>query len=138
MERRGPAGRLTVLLDTHVWIWWAADPGRLSSRSAALIADAGTVLLASISCWEVAMLAAKGRIEFDRPVERWIRQALARPGLHSVPLSPAAATAAGLLPGSFPGDPADRLIYATARAEGAELLTRDRRLRDFDPRGTGW
>ncbi|MFN8111902.1 MAG: type II toxin-antitoxin system VapC family toxin [Solirubrobacterales bacterium] len=129
---------MTVLLDTHVWIWWAADPTRLSSRAAARIAEAGTILLASISCWEVAMLAAKGRIEFDRPVERWIRQALARPGLSSVPLVPSTATAAGLLPESFPGDPADRLIYATARAEGAELLTRDRRLLDFDPRGTGW
>jgi PIN domain nuclease of toxin-antitoxin system len=136
--RARPSGRLTVLLDTHAWIWWAADPTRLSGRAAAAIAEAGTVLLASISCWEVAMLAAKDRIRLDRPVERWIRQALARPGLSSVPLTPPVATAAGLLPGSFPGDPADRLIYATARAEGAELITRDGRLRDFDPRATRW
>lgn len=84
------------------------------------------------------MLAAKDRIRLDRPVERWVRQALARPGLSAVSLTPQVATAAGLLPGSFPGDPADRLIYATARAEGAELITRDRRLRDFDARGTRW
>ncbi len=129
---------MTVLLDTHVWIWWVADPKRLSQQAAEAIADAGTLLVASISCWEVAMLAAKRRIEFDRPAERWIRQALARPGLRSVSLTPGVATAAGLLPESFPGDPADRLIYATARAEGAELLTRDRRLRQFDARGTRW
>ena len=129
---------MTVLLDTHAWIWWAAEPERLSERAAGAIAEAGAVLLASVSCWEVAMLVAKDRIRFDRPVERWIRQALARPGLAAVPLTPQVATAAGLLPASFPGDPADRMIYATARAEGAELVTRDRRLREFDPRGTRW
>ncbi len=138
MGRHRPSGRLTVLLDTHAWIWWAADPDRLSERAASAIAEAGTVLLASISCWEVAMLAAKDRIRLDRPVERWVRQALARPGLSSVSLTPQVATAAGLLPASFPGDPADRLIYATARAEGAELITRDRRLLGFDPRATRW
>lgn len=84
------------------------------------------------------MLATKGRIRTDRPVERWIRQALARPGLQAVPLLPAVATAAGMLADAFPGDPADRLIYATARAAGAGLITRDRRLRGFDPRGTVW
>lgn len=129
---------MTVLLDTHVWIWWVADPKRLSRSAVEAIADAGTILVASISCWEVAMLVTKNRIALDRPAERWIRQALARPGLRAVPLAPSVATAAGLLDGSFPGDPADRLIYATARAEGAELLTRDRRLRQFDPRGTRW
>ncbi|MCB0876758.1 MAG: type II toxin-antitoxin system VapC family toxin [Solirubrobacterales bacterium] len=135
---RGAAPCVTVLLDTHAWIWWAAEPERLSDRAATAIAAAGTVLLASISCWEVAMLAAKDRVRFDRPVERWIRQALARPGLAAVPLTPRVATAAGVLPASFPGDPADRMIYATARAEGAELITRDGRLREFDPRGTRW
>ena len=43
-----------------------------------------------------------------------------------------------MLDDPFPGDPADRMIYATARAEGADLVTRDRRLRDYDPRGTLW
>jgi len=129
---------LTVLLDTHAWIWWVADPSRLSDRAAMAVAEAGTVLVASISCWEVTMLATKGRIRTDRPVERWIRQALARPGLQAVPLLPAVATAAGMLADAFPGDPADRLIYATARAAGAGLITRDRRLRGFDPRGTVW
>lgn len=129
---------MTVLLDTHAWIWWAADPARLSDRAREAIADAAAVLVASISCWEVAMLVAKERIRVDRPVERWIRQALARPGLRAVPLAPAVATAAAVLDESFPTDPADRMIYATARAEGAVLITRDHRLRGFDPRATLW
>lgn len=129
---------MTVLLDTHAWIWWVADPDRLSERAAEAIAGAGAILVASISCWEVAMLVAKGRMSVDRPLERWIREALARPGLEAVPLLPSVATAAGMLDAAFPGDPADRLIYATARARGAELLTRDRRLRQYDPRTARW
>ena len=127
-----------ILLDTHAWIWWVADSSRLSDRATRAIADATTILVASISCWEVAMLAAKRRIRLDRPVERWVRHALARPGLRAVPLTPAVATTAALLDASYLGDPADRMIYATARAEGAELVTRDRRLREFDPRATIW
>jgi PIN domain nuclease of toxin-antitoxin system len=129
---------LKVLLDTHAWVWWVSDPGRLSEGANEAIANAGTILVASVSCWEVAMLVSKKRIRIDRPAERWIRQALARPGLRAVPLAPAVATTAGLLDAPFPGDPADRMIYATARAEGADLVTRDRGLRSFDPRVTLW
>ena len=127
-----------ILLDTHAWIWWVADSSRLSDRATGAIADATTILVASISCWEVAMLAAKRRIRLDRPVARWVRHALARPGLRAVPLTPAVATTAALLDASYLGDPADRMIYSTARAEGANLVTRDRRLREFDPRATIW
>lgn len=87
------------------------------------------------------MLVAKGRIELDRDTAAWCRQALARPGVMAVPLDPPTAIAAAA-PGSagseLPGDPADRMIYATARSLGATLITKDRRLRDFDPRGTLW
>jgi PIN domain nuclease of toxin-antitoxin system len=127
-----------ILLDTHAWIWWVADSSRLSDRAAGAIADATTILVASISCWEVAKLAAKRRTRPDRPVERWVRHALARPGLRAVPLTPAVATTAALLDASYLGDPAARMIYSTARAEGANLVTRDRRLREFDPRATIW
>jgi PIN domain nuclease of toxin-antitoxin system len=58
--------------------------------------------------------------------------------LRAVPLTPAVATTAALLDASYLGDPADRMIYSTARAEGANLDTRDRRLREFDPRATIW
>ena len=69
--------------------------------------------------------------------ERWIRQARARPGGLAIPLDPATAAAAAVI-ADLPGDPADRMIYATARATGSQLVTRDRALRDFDPRGTLW
>lgn len=128
-----------VVLDTHAWIWWCDDPGRLSTPAASVIEASGSIGLATISCWEAAMLAVRGRVSFDRGVANWVRQALARPGLEVLPLSPQAAVAAALLEGEgFVGDPADRLIYATAREAGAQLVTRDTGLREFDPRGTVW
>jgi len=128
-----------VLLDTHAWLWWASDPERLGEAGGRAIAAAETIGVASISCWEVAMLALKGRIELDREPERWIRQALALPGIRVEQLSPRVAVAAAMLDGQeFPGDPADRMIYATGRALGMPLITRDAALREFDPRGTLW
>jgi PIN domain nuclease of toxin-antitoxin system len=85
------------------------------------------------------MLAARGRVAFDRGAPAWIRQALAQPGIVALPLGPKVAVDAAMLPaGEFVGDPADRFIYATARDRGAGLVTRDERLRDFDPRATIW
>ena len=130
---------MTVLLDTHAWIWWCTSPPQLSDRAAAAIEAAETILVSSISCWELGMLVDKGRLALDRSVEAWVRLALARPGLQAVPLCPRAATLAGTLDRTeFHGDPADRMIYASARIEGSVLVTRDRRMRDYDPRGTLW
>lgn len=84
------------------------------------------------------MLVAKHRIELSLPERSWIRQALSQPGIAAMPLSPKQAVDAALLDSGFPGDPADRLIYVTARDQGAPLVTRDRRLREFDPRATVW
>ena len=85
------------------------------------------------------MLELRGRIALDRELERWVREALAQPGVVALPLTPKIALGAALLEREeFAGDPADRLIYATARDRGAPLVTRDARIREFDPRGTVW
>lgn len=128
-----------VVLDTHAWIWWTADPERLSPAARAAADEADSVGIAAISCWELGMLALRGRITLDRDPARWVRQALARPGVVALPLGPKIAVAAALLEGEgLNGDPADRMIYATARDAGAKLVTRDRRLREFDLRATIW
>ena len=127
------------MLDTHAWVWWVADPDRLSEPARRAVERAETVGVAAISCWEVAMLTLRGRIALDRELSRWIRGALAQPGLAALPITPQIAVAAALLePQGFRGDPADGFIYATARDAGAALVTRDQRLREFDPRGTLW
>jgi PIN domain nuclease of toxin-antitoxin system len=126
-----------IVLDTHVLLWARSDPGKLSRAAArALQADPDQVISA-ISCWEVTMLAARGRISINRPVATWLRQALAATTV--VDLSCNIAVRAGELDVTdFPGDPADRIIWATAWSLGAPLLTADRALRAFDPKATIW
>ncbi|MGH2903830.1 MAG: type II toxin-antitoxin system VapC family toxin [Solirubrobacteraceae bacterium] len=128
-----------IVLDTHAWLWWIAEPGRLSASARETIDHAQHLGVATISCWEIAMLAEAGRIALDRPVEIWMEQALADERTQPLPLtSTVAVRAARLGREGFGGDPADRIIYSTARDTGAKLLTRDRRMRAFDPHGTTW
>lgn len=129
---------MTVVLDTHAWLWWVDSPGRLSAPARRAIEAADGVRLSSMSCWEVATLVRLGRIQLDRDVTLWIRQALGDGRTEAVPLTPGIAVHAGSLSGQFPGDPVDRIIYATARGAGWPLVTRDRALRSFDPGGTIW
>jgi len=85
------------------------------------------------------MLALRKRITLDRDVVLWVRQALGQPRVQALPPSPEVAVAAALLDArKFPGDPVDRLIYATACAVRAPLITRDEAIRAFDPTVTLW
>lgn len=128
-----------IVLDTHAWLWWLAEPSKLSPAARQAIDEARTIGISSVSGWEVAMLVEKGRISLDRDVPVWVRQASAAERLAVQPLSLDVAVAAGLLDrAGFPGDPADRFIYATAQAQRARLVTRDEALRRFDPRTTVW
>ena len=128
-----------ILLDTHVWIWWAAKtPRRLTARARRAIAESPSVAVSAISPWEVAMLVAKGRLELDRDVLVWIRQALALPRVTLVPLTPEIAVRSTRLGAGFPGDPADRIIVASARELGASLVTKDQVLRRAEGVRTVW
>ncbi len=114
------------------------DPRRLSNTAARLIQEADRIGVCSISCWEIGMLVGANRIELDRDVRQWVRQALAADRVEPIPLTAEIALDAAMLPDSFPGDPADRIIYATAAALGAGLVTRDARLTSYDPQRTVW
>jgi PIN domain nuclease of toxin-antitoxin system len=130
---RGPV----IILDTHAWIWWLADPDRLSAKARAAIGHADRLAICAISCWELGMLVAKGRLELDRDVGLWIQQALAQPRCALLPLTPEIAVkSAGLEDG--PGDPADRMILASALIERAPVVSRDRHLRRFAEVRTIW
>jgi PIN domain nuclease of toxin-antitoxin system len=120
-----------IVLDTATWIWVASDPARLSVRARRAIDGAEVVLVSAISVWEVAMLVAKRRIQLDRPVERWVDLALSLPGVELAALDPAVAIRSTRLPGELPGDPADRIIVATALEAGAPVLTPDERIRAY-------
>ena len=84
------------------------------------------------------MLVTKGRLELDRDVLVWIRQALALPRVTLVPLTPEIAVRSTRLGAAFPGDPADRILVATARELGASLVTKDRILRSAEGVRTVW
>lgn len=117
----------TVLLDTHIVHWWSAEPDRISRAAAEALGDADELAVAAISWFELAWLARHERIVVTIPIRSWLEQLAGE--LRTVGVTPAVADTAVALPSSFPGDPADRLIYATAIEHGWQLITKDRRLR---------
>jgi PIN domain nuclease of toxin-antitoxin system len=129
-----------IVLDTHAWLWWLAEPGRLSAPAREAVADAQLIGISTMSIWEVAMLATRKRIDLDRDIRDWVGLALnGDPRVEPIAPDQRVSLDAGLLDAQrFPGDPADRLIFATARSRGARLVTRDERLRRFAPAETLW
>ena len=123
-----------MLLDTHVWIWAAADASRLGARTRSLLnreAARGRVYVSAVSAFEICALCAAGRLVLNQPSERWIRDSIARGNLRVLDLNTDVAIDAGALGSAAVPDPIDRLLVATARDAEVPLLTRDRRLLDF-------
>jgi PIN domain nuclease of toxin-antitoxin system len=118
----------TILLDTHVVHWWSAEPNRISQAAAEAINAADELAVAAVSWFELAWMARNERIAVAIPIRSWLERLAAQ--LRTVSISPAIADTAVSLPSSFPGDPADRMIYATAIEHGWQLVTKDRKLRD--------
>jgi PIN domain nuclease of toxin-antitoxin system len=126
-----------IIVDTHAWIWWASAPDKLSRKAQAAIDGDERIGVCAISCWEVAMLVTKGRLQLDRPASRWVRQALELPRVELIPLSPEISIAAAELE-AVHGDPADRMILASALSHRCPLVTRDERLRSAKVVQTVW
>ena len=121
-----------LLLDTHCWIWaQLGSTQRLSRSAVSAIRDAeseGGLLVSVISIWELAMLEKRGRVALPRNIRAWVEEALDQSGVSIAPLTSEIAIESVHLPGTLHGDPADRLLVATARVMGATLLTKDERL----------
>ena len=122
---------MTVLLDTHVLLWWLAGGERLSRAAARAIDGAATLLVSPLSCWEVATLHRQRRISLDREPITWVQDLMGEDRITAAPPTPEAAVWAGGLGDGFAGDPVDRLLYATARDLRVPLVSKDDRLRDF-------
>lgn len=130
-----------ILLDTHVVFWLSAKPNRLSRKAASAIrrALAGSgIAIASITLWELAHQIARGRIRVQGTTEAFIEELVEQTGVVVREITPEIAALAVHFPESFPGDPADRLITATARAEGMPLVTADDRLHESPLVETIW
>ena len=116
-----------MLLDTHVVHWWSAEPARISKAATAALSNTDELAVAAISWFELAWLTRHERIVISVPLRAWLSGLAQR--VRTVTLTPAIAATAVELPSTFPGDAADRLIYATAIERGWRLITKDRRLR---------
>lgn len=128
-----------LLLDTHVWIW-ALQGGHplLSPQVLDLIERVslrGAVWMSVITVWEVALLDARGRVQLWQPVLDWVGTALTKPGVQLLPFEPEIAVASTRLPGDPHGDPADRILMASARVTGAPLVTCDGRILGYAAAG---
>jgi PIN domain nuclease of toxin-antitoxin system len=129
---------MSLLLDTCAAIWLSnADP--ISNEASVALQqtrDSGEpVFVSPITAWEMGLLAARGRVNLLMSPERWFEHLLEAPGLRLSEMPPNILIAASFLPGRLPGDPADRIIAATAREYGYNLLTRDRPLLEYAEQG---
>ena len=116
------------VLDTHVWVWLMLGDRHLGKRCRRMMEEAvsgGGLLVSAISVWEVAMLEHKGRLTLAGDCEDWVHASLGAPGIQLSELTPRLAIASTRLPGPFHGDPADRIIVATARESATTLITAD-------------
>jgi len=120
---------VSLLLDTHVWIWSQEAPEELGERTRGRLIDPEQALYVSpVSTLEIARLAASGTIQLSGGLLEWVNDTLEALQGITVQISHEIAAQAYSLPGSFHKDPADRILAATARLDHLTLVTADHRL----------
>ncbi|MCD6534850.1 MAG: type II toxin-antitoxin system VapC family toxin [Deltaproteobacteria bacterium] len=118
-----------ILLDTHVLVWLDEGSNRLGVKTRDIIDEALSeerLLVAAISFWEITILVEKNRLEIKMDLQNWRRELLEK-GLQEIAMHGALGIQAGQLPG-FHGDPADRIIVASALSITATLVTADEKI----------
>ena len=130
-----------ILLDTHVLVWLVVDEDRLSrpARSAIRRARASDgMAIADVTVWELAFLIARGILRTHSTIENTVHNFVTRSGANVKPITAEIAALATQFPDDYPKDPIDRLIGATARAEGIALVTGDEKIRSSSLLRTIW
>jgi len=132
---------MTILLDTHALIWWVASPRELSARASRAIRTAAAqhaLIASAISVFEITTACRRGRLQFTVPVDTWLDALQSLPELRIEPVTDRIARMAGTFDDAAPGDPADRIIAATAMTCRARLVSADQRLRKWKQVRTVW
>jgi PIN domain nuclease of toxin-antitoxin system len=124
---------MTPVLDTHVLIWLALEPKRLTRKARQAIERAARgdgLAIASITLWEIAALVSRGRLSVHGTAANWTSELLARSGVAVLEFTPAIAELSTAFGPDYSRDPADQIIGATARSQGMPIVTADARLLD--------
>lgn len=122
---------MTLLIDTHVWLWMLAAPERLGDTRAVLEDGERTLLLSAASSWEIAIKYQLGRLELPQPPERFVPDRLRSTGVTPIAIEHTHVLEAGRLPAHH-RDPFDRVLVAQARHLGVPIVTADPLIRAYD------
>lgn len=123
-----------LLLDTHIWIWLMLGDKRMSKSFRDHVNKAvqnENIFISAISVWELGMLVERKRILLEIDTLDWVEQALDSSGIHLLPITPFIAIQSSRLPENPHGDPADRILIATASEKNAILITHDKKIIDY-------
>lgn len=121
-----------LLLDTHVWIWLMLGDQRLSlsfRKAVEQSEEKELIFISAISVWELGMLVERQRIQLEKDCLDWVEQALTN--INLIPLTPRISIQSTRLPETLHGDPADRILIATAHEYNAILVTHDQKILDY-------
>ena len=131
-----------IVLDTHVLLWWMTGDGKLSQKAKRAIAkhqaQDRSILISSISAWEIGMLVNRGRLTLNMDVESWLIEVEKVPAVEFVPIDNLVGVKSTCLPGEFHKDPADRMIVALARHTSFPLITADEKILAYKHVKTIW
>lgn len=131
-----------IVLDTHALVWWVdGETKRLSRKARQALEQHGKrneLMVSSITFFEITTLERRGRLQFKIPASEWLAQVRRLPEYRIEPLPDEVAERAGQFGDTFPGDPADRMIAATALLHDVPLVTHDEKLRGVEYLKTIW
>ena len=123
-----------LLVDTHIFFRWQAEPAKLTRPQLRALRHADNrgipVSISAVTLWELALLAVRGRIKPNGPLEAWLTD-IVSPPIEVLPITPEIAATGALLGSGFHNDPSARIIVATARCYHLTLVTSDQRIRDW-------
>lgn len=122
---------MTLLLDTHVWLWMLAAPESLGDMRAVLEDGERTLVLSAASSWEIAIKYQLGRLELPQPPERFVPDRIRSTGVTPIAIEHTHVLEAGRLPAHH-RDPFDRVLVAQARHLGVPIVTADPLIRAYD------
>lgn len=130
-----------IVVDTHALVWWVTGDAALSKKAKQAIEKEqrdGTIVVSSISAWEIAMLVERDRLVLSMDVDSWLATVAHIDAIRFVDVGVEIATKSVSLPGDFHKDPADRMIVATARKFAVPLVTKDEKIHAYTHVKTIW